>query len=248
MVSDLDPTEAPRKRAPLAPAAHTEAISGSPPGTDRPADLGRPPWEERADVGALTAFVATVGRVLIHPRAFFVRLPAKGPVAEVILFWMLTTLPPLMVSGAGTHHFLERLPDLINVDPASIPFHFPLWVFVMVLPLLQLVALLSAVLLVHLMLSLLGGAGGGLVATLRAAGYASAPALVGLLPLVGGLVAGLWVGVLQYYALWKVHRTGHTRMVLAYLLPALLAVALGIVLAAALVPVISPLVDRYLAF
>lgn len=218
-------------------------------GSGSPADgLLAPPWELRADLGILTAFVTTVGRVLARPRDFFEGLRSDGPVGSVLLFWALAALPPLMVGGAGTHDFLERLPGLINVDPASIPFHFPWWVFVIVLPLLQLGALLSAVLLVHLMLSLLGGTNGGLSGTLRAAGYASAPALVGLVPLVGGLVAGLWVGILQYFALWKVHGTDHTRLVLAYLLPALLAVALGIALAAALVPVIQPVVDRYLAF
>ncbi len=116
-----------------------------------------PPWEQQADLGVLTAFFTTVVRVLTRPRTFFEELPSDGPVGTVLLFWALTALPPLMVGGAGTHDFLERLPELINVDPASIPFHFPLWVFVVVLPLLQLGALLSAVLLVHAMLALLGG-------------------------------------------------------------------------------------------
>jgi hypothetical protein len=225
-----------------------DQVGGYDTSDDSASGPGPPPWEQRADLGVLTAFFTTVGRILTRPRAFFGGLSPDGPVATVLLFWVLTALPPLMVGGAGTHDFLERLPALINVDPASIPFHFPLWVFVVALPLLQLGALLSAVLLVHAMLALLGGAKGGLAGSLRAAGYASAPALVGLVPLVGGLVAGLWVGILQYFALWKVHRTDHTRLVLAYLLPAFIAIALGIALAAALVPVISPLVDRYLAF
>jgi hypothetical protein len=207
-----------------------------------------PPWERRSELGPLTAFVTTLGGVLAHPRSFFERLDPRGPVGSALVFWALTTLPPLVVSGAGSHDFLERLPALLEVDPSVIPFHFPLWMFVVVLPLLQCGSLFGAVLLIHGMLALLGGATGGLRGTLRAAGYGAAPALVSLVPLVGGLVAGLWVGILQYYALFWVHRCGHGRLLLAYLLPAILAVVAGLALAAALVPVLTPLVERLFSF
>jgi hypothetical protein len=192
-------------------------------------DRSSPAWERRSELGPLTGFFTTLVEVLAHPRTFFESLNPVGPPGSALIFWGLATLPPLVVSGAGTHGFIE-------------------WLFVVVLPLLQCASLLGVVLLIHVILTLLGGAKGGLRGTLRAAGYGAAPALISLVPLVGGMVAGLWVGILQYYALFWVHRCGHGRLLLAYLLPAILAVVAGLALAAALVPVLTPLVERFIPF
>ncbi len=219
-------------------ALHTEPAPASSP----------PAWERRSELGPLTAFFTTVVGVLARPRSFFEGLEPAAPAGSALVFWGLATLPPLVVSGAGTHGFIERLPALLQVDPSVITFHPPLWLFVVVLPLLQCASLFGAVLLIHVMLALLGGAKGGLRGTLRAAGYGAAPALISLVPLVGGMVAGLWVGILQYYALFWVHRCGHGRLLLAYLLPAILAVVAGLALAAALVPILTPLVERLILF
>lgn len=208
----------------------------------------RPPWERTGQVGPLTGFFATVWQVLSAPRDFFEGLDASGPWERVLGFWALTSLPPMVWAGLSAHRFVQRIPELAQVDPSAVPFHIPWWVFVVLGPALQFLSLLFGLVLVHLVLRLIGGGQGGWTGSLRAAGYASSPAILGFVPVVGGLIGGLWAALLQYYGLLKVHDEDSWRLLLAYLLPVLLFLALGGLLALAAIRYLAPHLEGVLVF
>ncbi|MFO7767870.1 MAG: YIP1 family protein [bacterium] len=207
-----------------------------------------PAWERTRDLGPLTGFFVTVRETLTRPRDFFEGLSAEGPWERVLGFWALTSLPPMAAAGVSAHRFVQRIPELAQVDPASVPFHVPWWVFTIAGPLLQFLGLLFGLALVHLVLRLLGGGEEGWTGSLRAAGYASSPALLGFIPVAGGLIGGLWAALLQYYALLRVHREHPGRLLLAYLLPVLLFAVVGTLVAAASLRFLAPRMEGMLPF
>jgi len=195
-----------------------------------------PAWERIGDDGPLTAFFGTILDVLRAPIRFFEELQPAGPVAAVIGFWLLTTLPPMVISGVSAYAFLQEMIEILVTAPEPMTFTIPWWAFVIVAPLLQFTSLLADLCAVHVLLKMMGHARGGWRGTFRAGGYASAPAIFGYLPYVGAMIGGLWMGILQFVALKRIHQAPTGILLLAYLLP---VVAILIVAAATVVIAIS---------
>ncbi len=115
-------------------------------------------------------------------------------------------------------------------------FSIPWWVFVIVAPILQFASLLADICAVHILLKMMGHDRGGWRGSFRAGGYASAPAVFGYIPYIGAMVGGLWMGVLQFVGLKRIHQVPTGILLLAYLLP---VVVILILAAAAMVIAIS---------
>ena len=187
-----------------------------------------PPWEVASEHGYLTAFFRTAGEVMRAPDAFFRQLSAEGPVLPAIGFWAGTSLPPLVLAGISANTMMERVFSLTMSAQQPVQLHIPWWVLTVVAPIVQFGMLLGGLVVVHILLRMLGEARGGWSGTYRAAGYASAPALIGLIPVLGAPVAGIWAAILQFMALVRVHRTTSRSVILAYLLPLLAALVIGV--------------------
>ncbi|MGE5840712.1 MAG: YIP1 family protein, partial [Deltaproteobacteria bacterium] len=82
----------------------------------------------------------------------------------------------------------------------------------------------------HLLLTVVGGGKKGFEATFRAVCYSQAAQFWALLPYVGGLVAALWQVVVQVIGIREIHEVSYTRVIVAFLIPAVLV---GAVLMAA---------------
>ncbi len=199
-----------------------------------------PAWERIAEAGPLTAFFGTVIDVIRAPIRFFESLSPSGPAASVIGFWMLTTLPPMVISGISAHAFLREMLEILVTTPEPVFITIPWWVFVIVAPLLQFASLLADICAVHTLLKMMGHARGGWSGTFRAAGYASAPAIFGYIPYVGALVGGLWMGVLQFVALKRIHQVPTWILLLAYLLPVVVILILATATVVIVISLIAP--------
>ncbi len=195
-----------------------------------------PAWERIGDDGPLTAFFGTTLDVLRAPIRFFEELSPAGPVAAVFGFWLITTLPPMVISGTSAWTFLQEMIGILVTAPQPMTFTIPWWVFVIVAPLLQFLSLVADICAVHVLLKLMGHARGGWRGSFRAGGYSSAPAIFGYIPYIGAMVGGLWIMLLQFVALKRVHQVPTGILILAYLLP---VVAILILAAAAVVIAIS---------
>ncbi len=73
---------------------------------------------------------------------------------------------------------------------------------------------------VHAVLAMLGAAGGGFESTLRCIAFSNGSvAVLQLVPVAGGMIAGVWGLVIQIMALKELHQTTSGKAVLAVLLP-----------------------------
>ncbi len=199
-----------------------------------------PAWERSAEVGPLTGFFTTFTDILRAPAAFFSSLPADGPAAPALIFWALTTLPPLVVSGLEGYSFLNEMLDIVMTAPRPGVLELPWWIFGIVAPLVQFASLLSGLAAVHIILALLGRARGGWRGTFRAGGYASAPALLGFIPLIGTLIAGLGTMMLQYLALRRIHAAPAWAVLLAYLIPVIAVLLIGAGIMLIIIALVAP--------
>ncbi|MCK4772684.1 MAG: hypothetical protein KAT18_07170, partial [Candidatus Latescibacteria bacterium] len=132
-----------------------------------------PSWERLKELGPLTAFFRTAWNVIAGPVRFFEALPARGPVIPAILFWALTTLPPMVFSGIQANSFLKEVFSMTMTAPRPGYLEIPWWVFTVAAPLLQFTCLLGGLAVVHMLLQMMGYDRGGWSGTYRAAGYAS---------------------------------------------------------------------------
>ena len=80
-------------------------------------------------------------------------------------------------------------------------------------------------LIVHLLLTVVGGARKGFEATFRAVCYSQATQFWALIPYVGGLIASLWLVVVQFIGIREIHEVSYTRVLIAFLIPVVLVVA-----------------------
>jgi hypothetical protein len=175
------------------------------------------PWEQRDRLGFGDALVRTLKLSLFEPSAFFAQLPPHGPtpptpppplgaVGSPILYAVVVGVPSTILGI-----FWQLVASSIGIlggDGDDALFDLGTSIFVACLsPIFIPVGLAIHSVVLHIFLLILGGAQRGLLATFRAACYATGPVLFQAIPLCGVLVSGIWVLVLTVVGLHVVHRT-----------------------------------------
>ncbi len=222
--------------------------SAPPPGWNPPAS-GAPaaalPWEMRPQVGFADALVDTIRLFVTSPREAWSRTREKGDYGQPLLFaicvgWVgaafnlvwgmmfgaawLRFLPPemrAMVSG-----FAARSVGMIVVQ-------------ILVAPLFVVCGLFIGAAVMHLCVMIVGGlsnSNAGFEGTVRVVGYSWVAQLAQIVPLVGGLIALVWVSVLYVMGIERLHRTTPGKALAALLIPVILCCGcalIGIVLGGA---------------
>jgi signal peptidase I len=169
-------------------------------------------------------YVATLVDILSRPRAFFTALgdeptPAKtyvGPVRFAVLVSLVvapaTTVVRALVDGDAK--------GAVGGVVAS----------ALLGPLLTLVGVYVTAALVHTVLRLTRGAARPFATTLGCVGYASAPVVAAVVPVVGPIASALWQIGLLVYALARAQRAGAVRAAIAALVDPAFFVALALLL------------------
>lgn len=191
------------------------------------AGSGAIPWERRGELGTVPAFLQTVKVVLLRPQECLAPPPASpgmGPalwfalicqmlgMLFAVLWQVATTLITTASFGGGVG--IGELLVMAVVGLFAGPFAAVYWVF-----------LWGGV--VHLLLMLFGGARGGFEASARVQGYASATALLNVIPFVGGMIGMVWSLVVQIVGLGAAHQSGYGRSAAAVLTPLLVCCGLA---------------------
>ena len=195
--------------------------------TPHPAGL---PWEE-TNAGLGTIFPTAIGFVtrpiesfrkmsltvdLVRPIAYFVICALIGAfISQIWGYLLYDTLLGVVRSLAGTQ--FDKIAPLVH-RPGLIQ----LVVGLVITPLVALIVLFIWSGLVHLMLTLLGGANRGFATTLRVLCYAQTTQLAVIIPGLGGLIAIVWRLILDVVGLSEAHKTDGWKAALAILLPLLL--------------------------
>jgi len=185
------------------------------------------PWEDRQNLGFFKAFADTVVQVLFNPVKFFSKMPPEGGLGGPLLYGFIVGEFILLVAfmwqsmSLFVPSFFERAGfGYFGAKMAGMTF------LLFVSPVLVLAGLFIAAGILHLCLLIVGGAQRSLETTFRVICYAMSAQLWGIVPLCGGIVAGIWNLVLQVIGLREAHEITTGRAALAVFLPAIVCCGL----------------------
>lgn len=185
-----------------------------------------PPWERRAEVGTGKGILQTAKQVMVSPRAFFRHTATEGGLREPLAFGVLFGSIGLMLELFW--HFLLGEESLSSVNIGFLGAYGAGAAFLaaaVLCPLAATAMICVTSLVVHFLLTVVRGGRKGFEATFRVVSYAQATQWLALIPYVGGLVATLWLMIVQLVGVREIHEGSYTRVLIAFLIPAVLLAA-----------------------
>ncbi len=188
------------------------------------------PWEEPA--AGLGSIFPTVVQFVVRPLDAFSRMSLKVDLVRPIAYFVILALVGAVVSQLWSVVLFDTLagiarqlagPQFEKLAPfMHRPGALQLLLGLVVTPLIALIVLFIWSALVHLTLTLLGGAREGFAATLRVMCYAQTTQLAVVLPFLGGLIGFVWRLILEVVGLSQAHKIDPWKAALAIVIPLLL--------------------------
>jgi hypothetical protein len=203
--------------APAAPPAQIGASAMSEPAATR---TGLP-WEHRRERGLFNAFVETLVMVLTKPGEAFTVMKREGGLGEPLIYALIggclggivSILFSLGLRSVG--FFVDRhdtFSAMTGMGGSA--------AFIILVPLLIVIGLFIGSAIVHLCLMIVGGANQSFETTFRVIAFSQgSTGLLQMIPICGGLIAGVWAIVCNCIGLARAHETDTGRAVLAVFLP-----------------------------
>jgi hypothetical protein len=191
--------------------------------------MGRGPtaWENRSEVGFWQGAYQTFKAVLFSPGRCFSTMAFEGGLKEPLAFGLLLGSIgimfdlfwnyAMMMGGFATAEYEWMSQSTIGLIFLGIMIISPLFVAITIV-------IVSGIL--HLFLLTVRGGGNGFGATFRVISYSQSAQIFGLIPIIGGVIGGLWLLVVQVVGLREIHETSYARVIIAYLIPIALILAL----------------------
>jgi len=179
------------------------------------------PWEQREEVGFVSAFVETLKLVLLNPTVAFAMMKKEGGLGEPLLYgviggsigFIISLLWNLLFGSIGA--FTER-----NPIAGAIGAGVGMVICIILAPIFIAVCLFIGSAILHLCLMLVGGARRSFETTFRVVSYTvGSTNPIAVIPFCGGMVAAIWNIVLECIGLAKAHEIPTGKAVLAVLLP-----------------------------
>ncbi len=197
---------------------------------------GPSPWEERSEIGLWNGIWLTIKQVLLSPDKLFGRLHYRAGQGEPLAFGLLVGSVGSMFSFFWqvvmvTLGIVSFGPSLLEQFGLAIIFV----VLLVMVPIFVLVSLYVYSALLHLFLIVVRAANNGFEATFRVVCFSQATHLLGVIPLFGGWISGLWQLVVQVIGLKEIHETSYARVIIAFLIP---IVVIMLIVVAVLIPLI----------
>ncbi|HEY2625438.1 MAG TPA: YIP1 family protein [Candidatus Udaeobacter sp.] len=196
------------------------------------------PWDGRQTRGFFNAFVETLVMVLTKPDAAFRAMKIEGGLVEPLIYaliggWLGGVVAFLFSLGfqsmglfANRHNAFGML---TGMGLGSIA-------FIILLPVMIVIVLFIGAAIVHLCLMIVGGANKTFEATFRVLAFSQgSTGPLQMIPVCGGLIAGVWGLVVTCIGLARAHETETGRAVFAVFLPLVVCCG-GAILMAILVP------------
>jgi hypothetical protein len=214
-----------------------------------PATVQPLPWEQPG-YPPLEGLFETAKLFITSPSEAFARVRTTGglgrPIAWAIIFGWIGVIAGQVYNLAFGGSWMRLLPNMPHSEEmaASGLMNMGFSIAFMVLaPIFILIGLFIWAAIVHLFLLLLGGANSGFDGTVRVLCYASTVQIAQVVPLCGGMVAGIAAIVLEIIGLAIIHRTTQGKAAGAVLIPVAIccvcAVALAVAFGAAIVALIA---------
>jgi hypothetical protein len=208
-----------------------------PPAPPPDGDAGRtgPPWEQPGPW--FRRFAETAQAVLLQPVEFFSTMRVRGGLGPPIAYGIIGTVTGGIFASFYQFLFSTYGAGLQGTDAAreqAVVSLLSTGCLTVMLPVITVVSLFVSAAITHVMLLLLDGARRGFEATMRVAAYGNgSTALLNLVPICGGLVAGIWAIVVTVIGISRAHEISTGKALAAVLLPMLICCVLAASIAVA---------------
>jgi hypothetical protein len=204
--------------APAAPPAQIPAEATAQGG---PARSGLP-WEHRQERGFFNAFIETLVMVLTRPAEAFTVMKREGGLGEPLIYALIggclggivSILFSLGLQSVG--FFADRhdtFAAMAGMGAGSAA-------FIILVPLFVVIGLFIGSAIIHLCLMVVGGANKSFETTFRVLAFSQgSTGPLQMIPVCGGMIAGVWALVCNCIGLARAHETDTGRAILAVFLP-----------------------------
>lgn len=190
------------------------------------------PWEEPS--AGLGSIVPTAMRFVTSPIDAFARMSLTVDLVRPIAYFVVFVLLSVPVTQLWRYLLWTRATSGLDLLPKDVLAQAP-WLemllgrpsvlvvvgLMIVAPLLNLIILFIWSGVVHLFLTLVGGAQQGFSTTLRVICYSETASIAVVVPVVGGLVQPIWLLILQIIGLTQAHRISGAKAAFAVIVPLL---------------------------
>jgi hypothetical protein len=216
--------------APAAPPAQIGAAAAPEPTAPR----SGLPWEHRQERGFFNAFVETLVMVLTKPGEAFTAMKREGGLGEPLIYALIggcvggivSFLFSLGLQSIGL--FADQQDTFATMAGMGIGSA----AFIILLPLFIIIGLFIGSAVVHLCLMIVGGAKQSFETTFRVLAFShGSTGPLQMIPVCGGLIAGVWALVCNCIGLARAHETDTGRAVLAIFLPLIVCCGGGLLIA-----------------
>ena len=180
------------------------------------------PWDERATKGFFSAFIETLQMVLTRPGEAFTLMRREGGLGEPMLYAVIGGSVGAIASFLFSLGFqsLGLFGDRNNAFAVMAGMGIGSIIFIIFVPLFVVIGLFIGAGVVHVCLMIVGGAKQPFETTFRVVAFThGSTGPLQMVPVCGGMIAGVWALVLNCIGLAKAHETETGRAVLAVLLP-----------------------------
>ncbi|MBW1729459.1 MAG: zinc-ribbon domain-containing protein [Deltaproteobacteria bacterium] len=214
-----------------------------PEGTEKgPRHRQASPWERRGELGFWQAASQTFKGVMFAPDKLFSQLSFEAGKKEPLAFGLLAGS-----IGSMFGFFWQLVLVSLGVVAFGPPIlgHLGMWfiflMMIVIVPILVLVGLYVYAGVLHLLLLIVRGAQNGFEATFRVVCFSQATQILGIVPFLGGWVAGIWQLIVQIVGLKEIHETSYLRVIIAFLIPVILVILFVL---AVVIPLVIYLVGK----
>ena len=197
---------------------------------------GRPglPWEHRQERGFFNGFIETLTMVLTRPAEAFSVMKREGGLGEPLMYALIGGCLGGIVAFLFTLGFrsIGLFADRDNSLAAMTGMGIGSVAMIILLPLFLVIFLFIWSALAHLCLMIVGGANQPFETTFRVLAFTQgSTGPLQIIPLCGGLIAGVWAIVCYCIGLARAHETDTGRAVLAVFLPLIVCCGGGVLIA-----------------
>jgi hypothetical protein len=215
--------------APAAPPPQTGATST----LETAAARSGLPWEHRQERGFANAFIETLAMVLTKPDLAFRTMKTEGGLAEPLIYALIGGCVGGIVSlllslGLQSMGLFTGQRDAFT---AMAGMGIGMIALIVLVPVFIVIGLFIAAAIVHLCLMIVGGANKSFETTFRVLAFShGSTGPLQIIPVCGGLIAGVWALVVNCIGLARAHETITGRAVLAVFLPLVVCCGAGFLL------------------
>jgi len=237
----------PEQQPTVSPQQRIAPQETMPPGTGEISPEPYCSWEDMENLGFLKAFFQTIGEALFRPSWFFSRMPVDRGLIHPLIFALVMGVLGGMFGLLYQFLMIQHLGGLGGGEGFG-SFSVPMIIAsAIALPLFTIIIVFIVSGILHVCLMIVRGNRKGFEATFRVVAYAMSTQVFGIVPLLGGVIGSIWALVIQILGLRESHGISTGRAALAIFLPILAILALLIVLAAVIIPILFKILSEAVA-